>query len=96
MLGTLIRTGEDVSAADPVQTVARFDKRPILIISGGADESIGVNDAADLLAAADEAGSPASLEVCAQAGHARSDEACAGAYGDWVLGFLGRFLAFAS
>ncbi len=95
LLGTLIRTGEDISAADPVQAVDRFDERPILLISGGADESIGPDDAANLLAAAEEAGSPASLEVCADAGHAQSDEACAGAYGGWVLGFLERFLASA-
>ncbi len=96
LLGTLIRTGEDVSAADPVQAVARFDERPILIISGGADESIGPDDAADLLAAAEAAGSPASLEVCADAGHAQSDEACAGDYRGWVLGFLERYLVAAS
>jgi len=96
LLGTLIRTGEDVSAADPVQAVARFDERPILIISGGADESIGSRDAADLSAAAEAAGSPASLEVCADAGHAQSDEACAGDYRGWVLGFLERYLVAAS
>ncbi len=61
LLGTLARTGQDVSSADAVQAIARLDERPVLIVTGGNDDSIGENDAADLLAAAEEAGSPAEL-----------------------------------
>ena len=93
LLGTLIRTGEDVSAADPVQALGRFDERPVLLISGAEDGSIGPNDAQHLLAAAEEAGSPAELHICAAAGHSQSDEACAEDYSGWVLGFLQRVLA---
>lgn len=93
LLGTLIRTGEDVSAADPVQAVSRLDQRPVLLISGGQDGSIGPNDAQDLLAATEEAGSAAELHICEAAEHARSDEECAEDYPDWVLGFLQRVLA---
>ena len=93
LLGTLVRTGEDVSAADPIQAVERLDGRPLLLISGGLDESIGPTDADDMLAAAEEAGVPAELQVCATAGHAESDEACAQDYPRWVLGFLDRVLA---
>jgi fermentation-respiration switch protein FrsA (DUF1100 family) len=93
LLGTLMRTGEDVSAADPIQAVGRFDGRPLLLIAGELDESIGPTDAEDLLAAAEEADVPAELHVCATAGHAASNEACAEDYPGWVLGFLDRVLA---
>ena len=93
LLGTLMRTGEDASSADPIQAVARLDGRPLLLISGGHDQSIGPSDAEDMLASAENAGVPAELHVCASAGHAASVEACPEAYPDWVLGFLDRVLA---
>jgi fermentation-respiration switch protein FrsA (DUF1100 family) len=93
LLGALIRTGEDVSSADPVQAMERLDGRPVLIISGGRDESIGANDADDLLAAAEEAGSPAEQRICKSAAHAESDVTCPDDYARWVLGFLERALA---
>ena len=92
LLGSLIRTGEDVSSADPVQAVGRLDERPVLLISGGQDSSIGPNDAHDLLAAAEEAGSPAELHICESATHAESNKACQEDYPSWVLGFLDRVL----
>jgi uncharacterized protein len=95
LLGTLVRTGEDVSSADAVQAIARLDERPVLIISGGQDEAIGENAATELLAAAEEAGSRAELHVCEEAGHASALDTCPGAYPDWVLGFLERALASA-
>ena len=96
LLGSLIRTGEDVSSADPVQSVERLDDRPVLIIHAGADSSIGPNDADELLAAATVAGTPAVLEVCAGAPHAQSRDTCPEDYAGWVLGFLERVLASAS
>jgi uncharacterized protein len=93
LLGTLARTGQDVSSADAVQAVARLDERPVLIVTGGNDDSIGENDAADLLAAAEEAGSPAELHVCEDAGHAQALKTCPEDYPDWMLGFLERALA---
>ena len=93
LLGSLIRTGEDISAVDPVQRVAHYANRPLLIIEGGQDDLIGPTDANDLLAAANEAEADAQLEICLPAGHGESLEACAGEYRDWVLGFLTRSLA---
>ncbi|MEO5987099.1 MAG: alpha/beta hydrolase, partial [Candidatus Limnocylindria bacterium] len=93
LLGTLARTGVDVSVVDPEQTIRRLDDRPILLISGGADESIGPDDAETLRTRAEEAGSPVELELCADAGHAESNETCAGEYAEWVLGFLQRALS---
>ncbi|MGH2417229.1 MAG: alpha/beta hydrolase [Candidatus Limnocylindria bacterium] len=96
LLGSLIRTGEDLTSVDPVLSVERLDGRPVLLIYGGADTSIGANDGDDMLAAATEAGSPAELHVCADAGHAQSPTVCPEDYAAWVLGFLGRVLVPAS
>jgi pimeloyl-ACP methyl ester carboxylesterase len=96
LLGTLIRTGEDVSSADPRQAVERLDDRPLLLVYGGADDSIGSADGDELLAVASAAGSPTELHVCAPAGHAQSDSTCPEEYAGWVLGFLGRVFAPAS
>ena len=96
LLGTLIRTGEDVSSADAIQAIERLDERPVLIISGGRDDAIGKSDAQDLLQAARDARSPAELRTCDEAGHANSLKACPEAYPGWVLGFLERELAPAS
>ncbi len=92
LLGALLRTGEDVSAADPVASASRLDGQPVLFITGDADDSIGPTDAEDLLAAAVAAGSPAELRRCAAAGHGGSPTACAEDYPGWVLGFLERVL----
>jgi uncharacterized protein len=96
LLGSLIRTGEDVSSVDPIQSVERLDDRPLLLIYGAGDISIGPTDADDLAAAAAEAGSPTELHVCAEAGHGQALDACPQEYADWVLGFLQRVLAPAS
>ncbi len=93
LLGTLMRTGVDVSVVDPEQTIGRFDDRPILLIVGGADTSVGPDDADLMLTAAQEAGSPAELQICPDAGHAEADQVCPEAYAGWVLGFLDRALA---
>ncbi|HVM24252.1 MAG TPA: alpha/beta fold hydrolase [Candidatus Limnocylindrales bacterium] len=92
MLGALFRTGEDVTVADPIRSIERLDGRPLLLISGGGDTSIGADDAAAMLAAAEAAGSPVELHVCPDAEHAQSFTACAEEYPDWVLGFLERHL----
>jgi uncharacterized protein len=96
LLGTLIRTGEDVSAVDPIQTVERLDDRPLLLIHAGNDGSIGPDDAEALLAAAEAAGSPTELVICPDAVHAESLDTCPEDYPGWVLGFLERVLAPAS
>jgi pimeloyl-ACP methyl ester carboxylesterase len=92
LLGSLIRTGQDVSAVDPIQRIGLYD-RPVLIIVGGQDEDIGDHDGQDLMAAAEDGGTPAELEVCADAGHGRPIDICSADYREWVLGFLARSLA---
>jgi hypothetical protein len=88
LLGGLARTGEDMSAADPLQVIDGYGDRPVLIITGGRDDLIGPNDAAELLAAARLGGARARLETCAAAAHAAAPSACPRDYRDWVLGFF--------
>lgn len=65
LLGGLIRTGQDMSAVDPVQAIARLGRRPVLVLSGGADRSVGRSDAQGILDAAHVAGIDAQLQRCA-------------------------------
>jgi pimeloyl-ACP methyl ester carboxylesterase len=90
LLGTLLRTGEDTTSIDPLATIDRMGDRPVLLVYGGQDASIGATDPADLRDAAADAAVPVELQVCADAGHAGSPEACAEDYASWVLGFLDR------
>lgn len=88
LLGGLVRTGLDISVADPIQSVANLDDRPLLIISAGADDTLGKTDADDLVTAAEGAGVDVTFGLCAEAGHAGSLSACPEEYATWVLGFL--------
>jgi len=96
LLGGLIRTGQDMSAVDPVQIIERFEGRPVLIIVGGLDDSIGSSDAEELRAAAEAGGADVELQTCADAGHGGAIGACAAEYREWVLGFLRQSFAAAS
>ena len=92
LLGGLLRTGEDLSVADPVQAIARIGERPVLIVAAGKDEAVGPGDAAELMGAGQEKGARVELETCPSAGHAESLTACPAEYAGWVLGFLERSL----
>ncbi|MDP9244199.1 MAG: alpha/beta hydrolase [Chloroflexota bacterium] len=93
LLGGLIRTGQDMSAVDPVQAIARLGTRPVLILSGGKDDSIGPDDPNALLDAAEGARVDAQLRACASAGQDQMLEACPAEAPGWVLGFLAHALA---
>ncbi len=88
LLGGLVRSGDDMSAADPVQAIEDYGQRPLLIIAGGQDDALGASDADHLLAAARAGGADVELRVCREAGHAASLEECPDEYRDWVLGFF--------
>jgi pimeloyl-ACP methyl ester carboxylesterase len=92
LLGALLRTGEDLSLADPVQAIAHVGDRPVLIVAAGQDREVGPTDASDLVTAGQRAGAQVELETCAGAGHADSLETCSADYAGWVLGFLDRSL----
>lgn len=88
LMGGLLRTGIDMTSADPEQAIARLGDRPALVLVGGADRSIGPNAGQRLLAAAEEAGVRATMETCIAAGHAELVQVCPDDYRAWVLGFL--------
>ena len=94
LLGGLLRTGEDMSSADPVQAIARYSGS-VLIIAAGSDRAIGSRDAADLLAAARGSGGSAELDTCAGAAHEQSITTCSSEYAGWVRGFLGQTISAA-
>jgi pimeloyl-ACP methyl ester carboxylesterase len=93
LLGSLMRTGVDVSSADPIQAIDRLDGRPVLLLDAGQDDTIGVSDAVDMQSAGEASGSAVELVVCDAAGHGAAPEACPEAYAAAVLGFLERALA---
>jgi acetyl esterase/lipase len=92
MLGTLFRTGVDVTAADPELNIDNLGAVPVLILQGTADRFLQPDAAEDLAAAAREAGVPVEVQTCDGAGHSRLDEVCPDEYRTWVLGFLARSL----
>ena len=92
LLGSLMRTGVDASSVDPLLGVERLDERPIQLVYGAADDSIGRDDATTLQTSADEAGSAVDLAVCEAAGHADSLEVCPEVWSEAVLGFLERVI----
>jgi uncharacterized protein len=92
LLGSLMRTGEDASSVDPVQAVRRIGERPVLLVYGDLDDTIGPDDAVAIRDAAIDAGAAAELVTCEGAGHAEAQTACPEAYAGWVLGFLERTL----
>jgi len=92
LLAGLLRTGEDMSSADPVQAIERYGERPVLIVASANDDAIGRKDAQDLLAAALSGGSQAELQICEGAGHAEAIQTCSTEYGAWLLDFLERSL----
>jgi len=92
LLGGLLRTGEDMTVADPIQAIGRYGARPVLIVAAGNDTAIGPDDPAELVAAARQDGASAELQTCPGAAHAQSISTCSKEYAGWVLGFLGRSL----
>jgi uncharacterized protein len=93
LLGGLIRTGQDMSAVDPVQVIGGYAPRPLLVIVGGRDDEIGPGDGDALVRAAEAGGSRVELHTCAEAGHGDPARTCAADYAQWVSGFLQQSFA---
>jgi uncharacterized protein len=92
LLGGLLRTGEDMSVADPLESIGRVGERPVLIVAAGEDEEVGPTDVDDLMREAKDQGAKVELKTCPAAGHGKSVEVCSAEYAGWVLGFLQRSL----
>lgn len=92
LLGGLLRTGEDLSLADPVQAIGRIGNRPVLIVEAGEDDAVSPTDTTELKGAAPEKGARVELRTCPKAKHGESVETCSSEYAGWVLGFLERSL----
>lgn len=88
LMGGLLRTGIDMTSVDPDRGLSRMGERPVLVLVGGADQSIGDEPGERLIARAEEEGVPVTLEVCEGAGHAELIRTCPDEYAAWVLGFL--------
>ena len=93
MLGTLFRTGVDITAADPILNIDDVGSVPVLILQGSEDTAIAPDAGAALQAEASGAGVAAEYRECAGATHSHLHEACPDDFRDWVLGFLSRSLA---
>ncbi len=91
LFGSLVRTGLDLSAVDPVLAVDDLGHRPLLILHGTRDASTARSSPEELLAAAREAGVESELHLC-DADHAALLISCGDDYSRWVLGFLARTL----
>lgn len=92
LLGGLLRTGEDLSVADPLESIGRVGERPVLIVAAGEDDAVGPTDVEDLMTAAKDKGAKVELQTCPAASHGKSVEVCSAEYAGWILGFLQRSL----
>ncbi|MEX2137417.1 MAG: alpha/beta hydrolase [Chloroflexota bacterium] len=92
LLGGLLRTGQDLSVADPIQAIEQIGDRPVLIVAAGDDGAASPADAADLKRAAPGEGARVELKTCPKAEHGGSIDTCSSEYAGWVLGFLDRSL----
>jgi pimeloyl-ACP methyl ester carboxylesterase len=90
MLGSLFRTGMDISAADPILVIDHLGSVPVLLVQRDGDPSVQADSADRLAAEATADGVAAEVQHCAVAGEGPAIGLCADAYRDWVLGFLAR------
>lgn len=92
-LGTWLRTGVNVFGDEPITAIDDLGDRPVLIVHGGRDDTIPVDDVERLFDAAIAAGVDARLEICPDAGHGGLHRECAADYGAWMDEFLAEVVA---
>jgi pimeloyl-ACP methyl ester carboxylesterase len=89
VVGASLRIGADITTADPVRTIGRLGKRPVLLIHGSADLVDRPAESAERnLAAALEAGVPVGLEICPGAGHGTVIDTCPKEWARWAVTFM--------
>ena len=85
-----VRIGADLTSIDPVRTIARLGKRPVLLLHGTADMLDRPEQSAErTLAAARQAGVPVMLRYCDGAMHGAVIDHCPEQWASWVADFLG-------
>lgn len=91
-LGTWLRTGAHVLAADPIDAIDEMGERAVLIIHGGGDRDAPPEGATRMFEAAHDAGVEVELHLCPGAEHGRPNDFCPDDYGTWLNEFLDRAL----
>lgn len=84
------RLGVDLSACDPMRWVDQVSPTPLLLIHGGQDPYVSVQDVRRLY---ERAGEPKELWIVPEAGHRQVDQVRPEEYRQRVLGFFERYLA---
>lgn len=88
--GAWLRTGVDLSSADPVDMIGRLGDRPVLLTHGSADEyNLPSESLLPNLDAAVAAGIHVAIELCPGAGHDDVVDVCTTDWTGWALEFLG-------
>lgn len=84
-----LRVGADLTSVDPVRTIAQLGDRPVLLIHGTADHlDRPEHSAALVLAAAQAAGVPVTLQTCEGGEHGQLIDHCPGPWAGWADAFL--------
>ena len=94
LAGASLMAGVDVSAADPDDVVARYDRRPMLLIHGTADTQDLPLRTESFFEGAEARGIPVELRWCDGSGHNSPEgmpaDVCADDYGGWLREFFRR------
>lgn len=87
--GASWRLGADITAGDPVRTIARVGNRPVLLLHGLLDATDRPADSLEPnIAAAIAAGVDIEVHVCPTGGHGTVIDRCPAPWGDWTTHFL--------
>ena len=92
-IGSRIRTGHDLGAADPADALPDIGSRPLLITHGTADDEDLPERTEELIAAAEAQGIAVELHWCEGAGHGMVIDVCTDDYATWVLDFFSAAVA---
>jgi pimeloyl-ACP methyl ester carboxylesterase len=87
-IGSWIRTGQDLGAADPVDALRDVGDRPLLVTHGAADDEDLPERTEQFVADAAAAGLAVELRWCEGAGHGMVIDRCPAAYAEWVSSFF--------
>ena len=87
--GASLRIGADITTVDPIRTIARVGRRPVLLIHGSADLVDRPTESAERnFHVALEAGVPVGLQVCPGAGHGTVIDVCPQEWARWAVSFM--------